>query len=306
MAVSIPDAYAQHVTEAWSQLAAGRRPSADSVVSAVGGSKTTANAAMNYFWKSYMPDMMSGRDTNDTPDPIQKLANNMWQTALKLATKTAENKLTEQRQSLAQQAEAMDTERRQMASERLEHQVMISDVRAEANRRRDADLAAQATAHNRAIDKLETRNTRLEQTIAELQDSLTNARNEAADAKRALADNAPAIAALQAKVSAAEQLAAERQSALQAERMSAEAAMRAISAERAAQAEQNTLAMDTLRGEHQAKLDALNTHHNRAIEELKLQHVARTDDLKRQINQLQQAATRRNARQDAKGPKDKG
>lgn len=338
MSAPVPDSYLAHVSEAWNQMAAGRRPSADSVLALVGGSKQTAVAAMNFFWTSYLPDMLSGRTVDDVPDPVMQSAATMWQKARKIADMKAADALAQERRTLEQEREAL-------AHKRLRHDREVrrilsghAEELAKKDRKHEATLVQMRRAHEEDLKIERDRYARLEteskQTISSLSKSVDELRSSISDTKQELADARSELKETARKLEESRQRVTELEKdndelLATCERRQAEArdlkarnvelvsqveqaAIAAKEVARANEEQRNTLmaslgemvtqAITPLKKSHEEHIKELHAAHDSRVMELKLEHDSVVTELKARIRALE-AQAKRASTSGAKGGK---
>jgi hypothetical protein len=103
----VPEHLQTHISEAWQQLTAGKKPTADSVLRRVGGSKATAVVALQQVWGDYLPILLAWpyRRTPGTDHPARHL---LWAKADRLATDRAEAAVAGERAALQAAQKAID------------------------------------------------------------------------------------------------------------------------------------------------------------------------------------------------------
>ena len=306
---SIPEPYQQHVVEAWHQLSAGKKPTADSVLQVVRGSKATAVSAMQFFWTTYLPHMMSGR-TAEIPDPIAQLAAGMWERAMKLATDRAESAVAIERKALEDSQTAITQEREGFTAARLRHQAALADLNASLSSRIEKALTAERTKHEaaltaerkrheaqenksaRSITSLEHAAENLRGEKDRLKDDLRAAEQQTASTQRTLATTEAELSAAKDQITQLMDIGAQRLSEAQKANDSLERAAAEHRSERDALAQQHATDLERIRTEHAAELTRLNQHHESTMLELKLAHDARVTDLKKSIPKVRRSSVK--------------
>lgn len=160
---SSSDVYEQLHLAAWRMIERGIKPTADQMVSDLGGSKATAVAALRTFWTDYLPARISGQPSY-APDTVLQAANRLWSAARREALKNVEEELGGVREKLESQASALDEERQSMA--RLKARLDETLDRGLASL---VDKQAAAAVDQRVAAELRIENERLKNGMASLQ-----------------------------------------------------------------------------------------------------------------------------------------
>lgn len=297
-AIAIPEPYQHHVGEAWNQLAAGKKPSADSVLEVVRGSKATAVSAMQFFWTAYLPDMLAGRGA-EVPDPIARLAAGLWQTALKLSDERASRALAGERDALAQATRMIEAEREGLAAERLRARAALGDAQARAARDLEAAIAKERKAHDmalqaerrrhddkearaaRAIESLEKAAGKLREQVDELKDELRSTERLQTATKLSLAATTAELEQAKRELIAATALADTRLGEVAEARAAADSRAAEHRSERETQAQQHEATVAKLQAEHAVEVGRLSGLLEEALSQLRLANDAHVTELRK-------------------------
>lgn len=310
----VPDAYVNHMAEAWHQMAAGKKPTADTVLAAVRGSKATAVSAMQYFWTTYMPAMMTGKASETAPEPILQLAGEIWATAERLAKDQAKDDFASERAALRAATEEVEAERRKYRHTGVEHQAALLELekrlrdehralmddaakkRASEIKSSNDDLAREraATAHKQSvIDDLHGVISQLQTDAVAHKDALREVEGKLAVLEQTVAVRDETIKAARDEITALRALADERMAQLQNARADHERAVANLEKEREALLTAQAAAIAAQVEKHEANLDRLITAHEEKVLELKLRLDASETALRKAKGKSNKAAVKR-------------
>lgn len=197
----------RHIAYAAELLSAGRRPTLDLLIAKNGGSRTTANQALQAFWAEHVPALLAqNQSESGLPDGLREGALKIWAEAQKAAEALSEQRSRALRSELIargsvveSQLQAIEAERVQMAGE------LERSARAAAESEALAIERAQALAASQhAVDQLTKRAQESDAALREATAALEVARSDVAESARRRAE---------ATAAAAEQLDALRSSA---------------------------------------------------------------------------------------------
>src|SRR5690554_4002740 len=88
----------RHLKTALGLLRAGKRPTLDMLVSANGGSRTTAQQALNALWAEHLPALLLEADSENTlPDAVRSALVSVWAQAMREAQEIASAALADER-----------------------------------------------------------------------------------------------------------------------------------------------------------------------------------------------------------------
>lgn len=177
----------RHLDYALELIRAGRRPTLDMLVAENGGSRTTAQQALNSLWSEHLPALLLEADSESSlPDSVRSALVAVWSQALREAQEIASAALAEDRAAVESakvtieaQADALVSEREAVELAAQEAERQVRDALAELEKEREARQLAQQ-------DALDARE-RAESLGAQL-----------AKSDRALADATQALAKLEA------------------------------------------------------------------------------------------------------------
>lgn len=306
--VDVPDPYLNHINEAWHQLAAGRRPTADSVLDVVRGSKATAVAAMQFFWSTYVPSIVSGRTVDDVPDPVMRLAGQIWAKAVRLAADSAEASFAAERAAFEDAKRALDNERDGFKTVESRHKAEITDLKHELSVEHERMTNRLLVTHEGALAKVQANFESgqaeiagLKQIIDELHKSVEAEKDRCRKAEQAAKDEGARVSALEAALRKAEQdnavLKDESQALAQNVKDANDALVASIARHQEHTAELARIhesALERQRSDHAAELDRLSQLHGNAEMRLKLDVDALKVQLKKASAKPRKARAARN------------
>lgn len=285
-AVDVPDPYLHHVNEAWHQLAAGRRPTADSVLDVVRGSKATAVAAMQFFWSTYVPGIVSGRTLEDVPDPVARLAGQIWSKAVRLATDRAQADFASDRDALNKATHALENEREAieqrhktaLAALALElkdkHQKAMDDLRSK--------LEAALAEEKSKVDAGYRENGGLRKLIDELRTSVQSEKDRNRETEQTAKDESAKVITITERLRKAEKEIAALKDASKTLALEVRVAKDALAAESTDHREH----IEALTSKHEAALERQRNDHAAELERLSQLHAAAEMRLKLDIDAL--------------------
>jgi len=258
----------RHLHAALAMLQRGVRPTVDALVAECGGSRTTAQKALEELWTQRLPLLLAQRQTeSDLPASVIEGMMGIWREATTAAEAKATAAYAEaMRQAEAERAEmratlaaieaerARHTEAMQQAQTRISEQEALIAQQREALEALDARLKEQVTLWERAIAARDEANRQL----ADARIALTKQEQAAQEAARA---HAEAIATLKAEAQAEREAQrkahAEAMDALKAAYLDAETRLRVDLDAARTEAAKAAKALDAARREHQQTIEAL-------------------------------------------------
>lgn len=144
----------RHLDYALELLRSGRRPTLDMLVAENGGSRTTAQQALNALWSEHLPALLLEADSENTlPDSVRSALVSVWSQAMREAQEIATAALDDERKAvettratIQAQVEALESEREivQRTAEGSERQVR--EALGELEREQEARRLAQEDA----------------------------------------------------------------------------------------------------------------------------------------------------------------
>lgn len=190
----------RHLDYALELIRAGRRPTLDMLVAENGGSRTTAQQALNALWSEHLPALLLEADSENTlPDSVRSALVSVWSQAMRDAQEIATAGLADDRAAVESaratveaQAGALQAEREAVERAAQEAERRVRDAMAELEKEQEARRLAQDDAAD-ARERAETLSAQLAKTDRALTDAtqaLTKLealrKQEAVDAKLAL------------------------------------------------------------------------------------------------------------------------
>lgn len=153
----------RHLEYALDLLRDGRRPTLDLLVSANGGSRTTAQQAMNALWAEHLPALLLEADSDNTlPDSVRSALVSVWTQAMREAQDIASETLADERSEVAAikatiEAQVTTLQGEREAAQRTVEQAeqQVRQAQAELDRERDARRVALEDASD-ARDRAES------------------------------------------------------------------------------------------------------------------------------------------------------
>lgn len=264
---------------AWRMVQAGRRPTADLLVSEMGGSKVTAVAALRSFWSDYLPQQVAAQP-GYAPDPVVQAANALWRVATREAQSRVDEEMVAQREALSRR----ETELAERERTSLEDQVKIGRRVAEltgalATAKTAADKErASAEEHKHAADKAQ-RKAESTQGLLDKERQVSTGLREQRDALRAqlrdalqqLRDAVRAESEAQFRARQAEQSRQQDQEKAQAATDTLKADLASIAADMQRQHDEHEEALAQQRAEHASSVADLKDAHQAVVDRLMLE-----------------------------------
>lgn len=141
----------RHHAAALRIIAAGRAPSANALVDAVGGSKTEAVEKLREFWASALPAMLQGH-ASPLPDPVYQLAAQLWEASRTAARAEAIADHEAQREALKREQASLQQHKSDLARQDVARQ-----ARLDAALERVSDATKTIDGQKARISQLETK-----------------------------------------------------------------------------------------------------------------------------------------------------
>lgn len=140
-----PSPIERHVAYATELVLAGNRPTVDLLVARLGGSRTTAQKALNEFWAERLPRLLAGRQCeDDMPPPVREAAAALWGEARRLADEAAAAALADEKRALAVRQAELDGALASIAEERRQAADRAAELEANAARHEQARRQAES------------------------------------------------------------------------------------------------------------------------------------------------------------------
>lgn len=261
---------------AWRMVQAGRRPTADLLVSELGGSKVTAVAALRTFWSDFLPGQVATQP-GYAPDPVVQAANAVWRLATREADAHAEARISAHQDALARRETELGDQLRATVAERerlgrrveeLSASLGTAKTAAERERKTAAEQKAVADKLQRKVDSLQVlvdQERAIASTLREERQALRAELHDSQQQREAARQDLEAALARLSEMEASSRAAVDTahtqrdQANTRADLATAELVLardthqRALDAERAA----HTVALGDLKDAHQAVVDRL-------------------------------------------------
>lgn len=217
------------------RVRAGQRPTVDLLVAECGGSRTTAQKALNTFWEDALPRLLEARSIEDTeiPPPVIEAIRRLWgeaqtlagehaaaavqaeREAVKTAQATAEARVAEAAalvEDAKREAAAVGDRLAEREAAQAEDQIRIADLMAKLDAERETRSAAQAES-----ERLRAERDGLNERLASMTADLARLREERDQYAAAHAAEIEALRVRHAEALEAQQRqAAQAQAAIQA------------------------------------------------------------------------------------------
>lgn len=178
----------RHLEYAVELLRSGQRPTLDLLVSHNGGSRTTAQQALNALWTEHLPALLLESDSESTlPDSVRSALVSVWTQALREARELAEAALTDEKSQLSAARATLESQLQSLQGERVAAQEAVEDASRRVREATEA-LEREREARRAAIEDASDARERAEGLAQKL-----------ADASQALSDSSAALARLESE-----------------------------------------------------------------------------------------------------------